>query len=178
MRRGARHEFSSHGCAQWKQLRAEGILCRSVGSDSVFERWESGDLSGEWGTGAIGKLQEVAAGAESPVFASLGIAALEALRHPKPWIAKRTGGWGVAREQQVPRRFASRNDKSAGTAECRFGKYCRRAARFRRWRRDAATTAAGTAALLFRATFPRLRSLSAFSGGWRRAVRRRFPALL
>jgi len=123
MRGGARHQFSSHGLDQREQLWAEGLLCRSVGSGSIFERWECGDLSGEWGAGAIGKLQEVAMGAEAPVFASLGIAALEALRHPKPWIAKRTGGWGVAREQQVPRRFASRNDKSVGTGGYRFGEY-------------------------------------------------------
>src|SRR5450631_1741064 len=66
MRGGARHQFSSYGLDQREQLWAEGLLCRSVGSDSIFERWECGDLSGEWGAGAIGKLQEVAMGAEAP----------------------------------------------------------------------------------------------------------------
>src|SRR5450755_3472854 len=66
MRGGARHQFSSHGLDQREQLWAEGLLCRSVGSDSIFERWECGDLSDERGAGAIGKLEEVATGAEAP----------------------------------------------------------------------------------------------------------------
>src|SRR5450631_2848186 len=107
MRRGARDQFSSHGLDQREQLWAEGLLCRSVGSDSVFERWECGDLSGEWGTGAIGKLQEVAMGAEAPVFASLGIAALEALAPPKTL------------DREAHRRLG-RGERTAGSSPLRF----------------------------------------------------------
>src|ERR1022692_3084553 len=107
MRRGARHQFLFSGLDQREQLWAGGPLGRSAGSDSVFERWKCGDLSCERDAGAIGKLEEVATGAESPRFC----------------IARNRSAGSAAPPKTLDReahRQLGRGERTAGSSSLRF----------------------------------------------------------
>jgi len=54
MQRDAGDQLSAYGCAESERFRAEGVLRGPVGGDSVCGGWESGELFGEWGAGAVG----------------------------------------------------------------------------------------------------------------------------